>query len=152
MALIKCKSCGADISDRATRCPICGEPQTIHTTCPECDTSYPETLSSCPKCGAPNRSRKILGGEDPFLDGPSGKSRGIAAVLAIVLGGLGVQYFYIGKNTAGIICILVSLVSCGTLAVLPSVLGIIQGIILFTKDNNYFDTNFVNSESKFPFL
>lgn len=152
MALIKCKSCGADISDRATRCPQCGEPQTLNTTCPDCGTSYAETLSSCPNCGAPNRTRKVAHGEDPFVDGPSGKSRGIAAILAIILGGLGVQYFYIGKITAGVICVLVSVASCGSLAVIPSVLGIVQGIILFTKDNEYFESNFVNSEATFPFM
>lgn len=35
-----------------------------------------------------------------FSPGPSGKSRGVAALLAIFLGSLGIQYFYLGKNTA----------------------------------------------------
>ena len=40
-----------------------------------------------------------------------GKSRGIFALLAILIGGLGVQYFYIGKTTAGLLTILLSVSS-----------------------------------------
>lgn len=35
---------------------------------------------------------------DVFSPGPSGKSRGVAALLAIFLGSLGIQYFYRGKK------------------------------------------------------
>ena len=40
---------------------------------------------------------------DIFAAGPSGKSRGVAGLLAIFLGTLGVHYIYLDKTTSGII-------------------------------------------------
>ena len=57
--------------------------------------------------------------DNVFSAGPSGRSRGVAALLAIFLGSLGIQYFYLGKSTAGIISLIVSLCTCG----IPSIYG-----------------------------
>ena len=67
-------------------------------------------------------------------------------MLAILIGGLGVQYFYIGKTTAGLLTILLSVVTCG----FWSLLTLIQGIILLCSDNYYFDRKFVYSNSVLP--
>ena len=56
MALIKCKECGAEISDAATACPKCGAPNVRRNVCPDCGASYPENAQMCPNCGAPNHS------------------------------------------------------------------------------------------------
>ncbi|MDE7237726.1 MAG: TM2 domain-containing protein, partial [Paramuribaculum sp.] len=45
------------------------------------------------------------GNGSAFDAGPSGRSRGVAGLLAIFLGSLGIQYFYLGKTQAGIIAI-----------------------------------------------
>ncbi|MDE6113592.1 TM2 domain-containing protein [Barnesiella sp. WM24] len=81
-----------------------------------------------------------------FSPGPSGKSRGVAALLAIFLGTLGIQYFYVGKNTAGIITLIVSLCTCG----IPSILWLIQGILMFTMSQQDFERKYVYSTSTFP--
>ena len=83
---------------------------------------------------------------DPFQSGPEGKSRGITALLAIFLGTLGVQYFYLGKNTAGIISIILSLVSCG----LWEIITIIQGILMFCMTNEQFRAKYVLNQATMP--
>ena len=75
-----------------------------------------------------------------------GKSRGITALLAIFLGSLGVHYFYLGKIGGGLICILLTLVTCG----LWSMITLAQGIMLFCCDNAYFDRRFVFNPATFP--
>ena len=60
MALIQCKNCGKDVSDRAKVCPHCGtqliedevtQPQPI--ICEECGAEIPQGVDSCPNCGCP---------------------------------------------------------------------------------------------------
>lgn len=83
---------------------------------------------------------------DIFSPGPSGKSRGVAGLLAIFLGGLGIQYFYLGKNTAGVITIIVTLVLCG----IPSIIWLIQGILMLCMSQQDFERKYVYSTSTYP--
>lgn len=48
-------------------------------------------------------------------------------LLAILLGGVGAQFFYVGKTSIGIVCV----VFCWT--GIPSLIGLVQGIIALTK-------------------
>lgn len=60
MALIQCKNCGKEISDKAKQCPNCGEnleeeivqDNPAHV-CEECGESIPEGAEVCPNCGCP---------------------------------------------------------------------------------------------------
>lgn len=81
-----------------------------------------------------------------FDSSPEGKSRGIAAILAIVFTGLGIHYFYLGKWQGGLINILLSFVTCG----FWSILNLIQGILFFCMDNATFRRKFVITDSIFP--
>lgn len=84
---------------------------------------------------------------DPFQPaGPEGKSRGVAAILAILLGNLGVQYFYMGKTTAGILSIVIAIVTCGAWGIIP----FIQGILMFTMTNETFEQKYITNPSSFP--
>lgn len=65
MALINCKVCGGEVSDKAVTCLHCGsaivpekndEPQMI--VCEDCGTEFAKTETSCPKCGCPVESEK----------------------------------------------------------------------------------------------
>lgn len=61
MALINCRNCGKQISDKAKVCPQCGEavilaPAVMEAQlrlCEECGTELPEGCESCPNCGCP---------------------------------------------------------------------------------------------------
>lgn len=84
-----------------------------------------------------------------FNCGPEGKSRGVYAIFALMLGSIGLHYFYINKVGAGIITILLVLITCGAWAVLP----VIQGILAFwNMTNEEFDRKFVATNSFFPFF
>ena len=60
MALIKCKECNKDISDKATVCVHCGCPIENKTKyyCEECGKEILETDKVCSNCGCPTNSNK----------------------------------------------------------------------------------------------
>ena len=55
MAMVKCENCGRDISDRAKKCPKCGQKRNLvpTTPCIECGAPVPEGANECPNCGCP---------------------------------------------------------------------------------------------------
>ena len=60
MALIECKFCGKQVSDKAKICPNCGEvliPEEIPEVikCIECGCDIPDGADLCPNCGCPVR-------------------------------------------------------------------------------------------------
>ena len=81
-----------------------------------------------------------------FDSGPSGKSRGVAGLLAILIGTLGIHYFYCGKTGGGFICILLSIISCG----IWGIITLIQGIMMMTMRSDEFERKYVYSTSTFP--
>lgn len=84
-----------------------------------------------------------------FNCGPEGKCRGVYAIFALMLGSIGLHYFYINKVGAGILTILLVCITCGAWAILP----VIQGILAFwNMTNEEFDRKFVASNSFFPFF
>lgn len=77
-----CSKCGAQIDDEAIVCPKCG--------CPTKNYNQAQTQ--------PQQETQYV-----VRDDASPKSRTIALVLAIFLGGLGVHRFYLGKIGTGIL-------------------------------------------------
>ena len=142
----------------------------IHN-CPECGKQYStqEKVNrvKCPYCGAetnvsyaeqePQQSQWQQFGQqtartvdDVFSNGPSGRSRGIAGLLAILVGAIGVHYFYLVKTNAGVIFLLATLITCGALGVVTQIIAIIQGILFFTSSQEEFEARWVNSPSTMP--
>jgi len=70
----------------------------------------------------------------------------VCGILAILVGGLGLQYFLIGKSTAGIITIALTLVTCG----LWSVLMLVQGIMILCMSESEWRAKFVDSPKTLP--
>ncbi|HEY0699089.1 MAG TPA: TM2 domain-containing protein [Micromonospora sp.] len=58
--------------------------------------------------------------------GVSDKSKVVAGILGILLGGFGVGRFYIGDTRTGVLQLVVTLVTCG----LGSIWGLIDGILI----------------------
>ncbi|RTY88189.1 TM2 domain-containing protein [Flavobacterium sp. RSP15] len=58
-----------------------------------------------------------------------------AGILAILLGPLAIHKFLLGYTTEGIIWLVISLFTCGTVTY---ILGIIEGIIYLTKSDEEF--------------
>ncbi len=70
-----------------------------------------------------------------------------AGLLAILLGPLGIHKFLLGYTNEGIIWLVISLCTCGTVT---SVLGLIEGIIYLTKsDQEFYETYQVNKKEWF---
>lgn len=96
--------------------------------------SYPELMEVCNR----NGSEGIAASDD--------SKKTVCGVLAILIGGLGLQYFLIGKTTAGIINIVLSLCTCG----LWGIVNLIQGIMILCMSESDWRRKFVDSESTFP--
>jgi hypothetical protein len=69
--------------------------------CPECGGVVSEQASACPHCGHPiaYSAQRHIG----YAPSRSDKSRSTAALLALLLGGIGIHKFYVGKPGIGII-------------------------------------------------
>ena len=141
--------------------------------CPECGKQYStqEKVNrvKCPYCGAetnvsysdqqgPNyqeqwrqfsdQASSVV--DDVFSNGPSGKSRGVAGLLALFLGSVGLHYFYMGKTNAGILFLVATFLSCGVLGIITQIISIIQGVLFFTSTQEEFERRWVFSPSNFP--
>ncbi|GIJ22834.1 TM2 domain-containing protein [Micromonospora lutea] len=64
-----------------------------------------------------------------YPQGVSDKSKIVAGVLQILLGGFGVGRFYMGDTKTGVIQLIVTLVTCG----IGSLWGLIDGILILVN-------------------
>ncbi len=127
----QCPCCHKYVDNYSTYCNYCGynfNDTAGGPTPPPVNESYNTTDNAFDTCG------------------PEGKSRGIAALLAILLGGLGVHYFYLGKVNAGIITIILTLITCG----IWKIITLIQGILMLCMTNVMFREKYVTTISPFP--
>lgn len=86
--------------------------------CSSCGKQIKKEAEICPNCGVRQMAAPIS------LNGPV-KSKVVAGLLAILIGGLGIHKFYLGR-AVGIVYILF----CWTL--IPSLIALIEGIIYLT--------------------
>jgi TM2 domain-containing membrane protein YozV len=81
--------------------------------------------SACPKCAHPNKAAAPVAYGAP-------KSRIVAGVLALLVGGIGVHKFYLGKVGLGILYILF------VWTFIPAIIAFIEGIIYLVQDDKTF--------------
>lgn len=91
--------------------------------CSNCGNEVQEHQAICLNCGAYVQHSPAR---------PGGKSRIAAGIIAILLGGLGVHKFYMGKTGLGVVYLLL----CWTFV--PSIVGLIEGIIYLCEDDAAF--------------
>ncbi len=77
---------------------------------------------------------------------PGAEKKLVAGILAILLGSLGIHKFYLGYNQAGIIMLLVSLLSCGFASPVMGVIGIVEGIMYLMKSDEEFVATYVTGQ------
>lgn len=134
-------------------CPQCNRPFTApdnspSVRCPYCGNTMAVAQPQQQPYGQPQYAYGQPQNTDigVFDNGPSGKSRGVAGLLAILIGTLGIHYFYCGKTGGGFLCILLSIISCG----IWGVITLIQGIMMMTMRSEEFERKYVYSQSTFP--
>jgi TM2 domain-containing membrane protein YozV len=81
--------------------------------CSECDRQISDQAAACPNCGAP--------GPNPVLVTPT-KSRSTTVLLAILLGGIGIHWFYLNRPGLGFLY----LIFCWTF--IPALIGLIEAV------------------------
>lgn len=128
--MANCPQCGAPIADGATSCKYCGEAlsQSVPT---QQQTQQPQTAQQpvVQQVIVQTAAQPINTGVNPAW--PI-KNKIVAAVLAILLGGLGVHKFYLGQTGKGILYVLF----CWTC--IPAFVGFIEGILyLVSNDHNF---------------
>lgn len=128
-----CRNCGQYIPDDAKVCTNCATPTDAapnsapkEKVCQNCGASVNPNAVICVKCGC-----SVNGGN------PEAKSRLVAALLALFLGGFGIHRFYLGYTSIGVAQILVSVVTCG----FGGIWGFIEGILILCNTTITTDAN-----------
>jgi TM2 domain-containing membrane protein YozV len=102
--------------------------------CSECGEIINAKAEICPKCGvrqSPPPSLLSVGLSDK-------KSKVVAALLAIFLGGLGIHKFYLGQNLQGVIYLLF----CWTF--IPALIAFFEGIVYLLNSEESFQKTWGN--------
>ena len=71
-----------------------------------------------------------------------------AGILGILLGSLGIHKFILGYTGAGLIMLLISVLSCGILAPVMHIIGLIEGIIYLCKPDEEFVRTYVEGRKE----
>lgn len=140
-----CSKCGTPLPENATFCPQCGAP-----LAPSTETYNPQEAGAAAQASCPPAPESPFAATSAAPDAPQAapvaapvvKSRTVAGVLGILLGGLGIHKFYLGYSTAGVIelALSIGLAIIGLPGVI-AVIGLIEGIIYLTKsDQDFYDT------------
>lgn len=108
------------------------------STIPELADILPPTPPFCQGAYQPHAYSTIY---DDVAD-----KKTVAGILAILLGGFGIHYFYLGKIGAGLLTILLLFISCG----IWPLLMFIQGIVMLTMDNETFRRKYIDTQTAIP--
>jgi TM2 domain-containing membrane protein YozV len=84
--------------------------------------------------------------EEFMANVPGAEKKVAAGICGILLGCLGIHKFILGYKTEGLIMLLISVLSCGILSVVSSIIGLIEGIIYLTKSDEDFVNTYVTNK------
>ncbi|MBE5928970.1 MAG: TM2 domain-containing protein [Lachnospiraceae bacterium] len=118
-----CKNCGNIMDPNAVVCVKCGVQKGNGANfCPNCGNSTLPNAAVCLNCGT-NLGQTVPGGEQ--------KSKLVAGLLGIFLGGLGIHNFYLGFTGKAIAQIVLSF--CFGIG---AIWGLVEGIMILTGSIN----------------
>ncbi|QGN07671.1 NINE protein [Halorhabdus sp. CBA1104] len=132
-----CINCGVEIAEQADVCTECGVDQSTELDgsygdrepderyCLACGELIYKQAAICPACGV-----------DQPSTGSGDTDQVAAGILAILLGGLGVHKFYQGNTRNGVLYL------CFFWTAIPSLLGLIEGILMLVADEAEYDEQF----------
>ena len=94
--------------------------------CRDCGAIINKKAETCPKCHVRQLNNNVWG------VAPNGRSRVLAALFAVCLGGIGFHKFYLGRIWWGLIYLLFSW------TFIPFIIGIIEGMYYITMSDSKF--------------
>jgi TM2 domain-containing membrane protein YozV len=103
--------------------------------------SFPELTAEFKTSPPPIASTPAV---PPPISNPRASNKIPAGICGIILGALGVHKFILGYTGAGIIMLLVTVLSCGTLYPIMHLIGLIEGIIYLAKTDDEFVHTYVD--------
>ncbi len=138
-----CSQCSTTSDTDGGFCPVCGATfEGIARRCPHCSVVSTASGRFCSSCGGAYSP----GAVQPSAGQPSSGKRLAAGLCGILIGALGIHKFVLGYTTAGLIMLLVSILTCGIGAIPMGIIGLIEGIIYLTKSEEEFDRIYVYGE------
>lgn len=93
--------------------------------CVNCGKELQENQDVCLNCGVAVRKSNSN-------TVPGAKSKIAAGLLGIFLGSFGVHNFYLGNTGKAVAQLLITILSCFTLAIVSEIWGLVEGIMILT--------------------
>ena len=121
-----CRNCGNEMNQNAVVCVKCGVSKgTGNFYCPHCGKETNPVAAVCLSCGCSLANRNAS---------ENAKSKLVAGLLGIFLGGLGIHDFYLGNTQKAIIHILLATVGALVFVgpVISGIWGLVDGIFILT--------------------
>ena len=126
-----------------------GTPRQTSKACPMCGEQILAVALKCKHCGS-TFSGMAEGVKRGSSATASGGNRIAAGILGILLGSLGIHKFILGLTTPGIIMLLVTLLTCGWGGLVTGLIGLVEGIIYLSKnDEDFYQTYIVGKREWF---
>ena len=123
-----CRNCGSPVAANAAVCVKCGYAVgTGVNFCPNCGAPSTPGAAVCVNCGTAFCSPVNVNEQ---------KSSLVAGLLAILLGTLGIHNFYLGFTGKAVAQLLMTVCSCGFLAMASGIWALVEGIMIFTGSIN----------------
>lgn len=127
---------------------------TQYVTCPNCHTQNLSPAGRCTNCGTLLPFAPPAPMQPVYNQKPAGADKKVVAgICGILLGSFGVHKFILGYQQEGIIMLSVTLVAwiiaiatCGIgtpLVMVPSIIGLVEGIMYLTKSDEEFVQTYV---------
>ena len=146
---MNCPNCGTPLANGAAFCSNCGTPVAAPAQ-PYAPAGSPATPTADPY-QQPYQQQAMYAQQPAYVQqaAPAGsKSKVAAGILGILLGALGIHKFYLGYTKAGIIMLLVSLLTLGLGAIVMEIIGLVEGIMYLTKSDQEFYQVYVLGEKQ----
>lgn len=118
-----CKNCGKEIPEGQELCDTCA--QNVNAGAQNVNTN--QTAQSNVNYQNTNYQNATVVNNNV---NPQAKSKLCAGLLGIFLGAFGVHNFYLGFYGKAIAQLLISILSCGALAIVSQIWGLIEGIMI----------------------
>ena len=147
MEQVKCPECGGTkctaLNNETYRCLYCGatikvKPEAeVRQTVQQATQSVAQQPQVVVQVQVPQQPVQTQYTQQPVqTQKVHNRSKGVAAVLALLLGGFGVNFFYLGQIGVGIACIIFSFTG------IPSLIGVICAIYYICMSNEEFDQKY----------